>query len=353
MERLRVVQWTTGKVGKMALRAILDDPRLDLVGVFAHSPDKVGLDAGAICGRPDCGVIVTNDIEALVALSADTVIYAPFAADLGHIVRLLETGSDVISTNLLANLGGIEGDSGAEVRTQIEDACLRGGSSLHITGINPGWLEALATAVTPICRGLSSISVTESVSVAHYESAETWKAVGMGMSTATPEVLESARGALTSFRDSVVRLGAALGYVLDDVRFAVEYGTSAETLDLGWFRIEQGEHAAIRGGWDGLVDRRTVIRYRVLWYMTPKLNEAWEIDSANYLIDVAGEPDIELRVRVKPPEQWSNLEHAVVTALPAVNAAFDVKAAPPGILGVRGAGLPAAPAGVWLSAGLA
>ena len=32
MQKLRVIQWTTGKVGKMSLRAILDDPRLELVG---------------------------------------------------------------------------------------------------------------------------------------------------------------------------------------------------------------------------------------------------------------------------------------------------------------------------------
>ena len=31
MDRLKIIQWTTGKVGKMALRAILDDPRLELV----------------------------------------------------------------------------------------------------------------------------------------------------------------------------------------------------------------------------------------------------------------------------------------------------------------------------------
>src|SRR4051812_1882151 len=148
MEKLKIVQWTTGKVGKMALRAIFDDPRLELAGVFAHSPDKVGIDAGAICGRPDCGIAATDDVEALVALAPDTVIYTPFMADLDHLARLLESGSDVVSTNLLSNLGGIEG----EVRARLDAACARGGSSLYITGINPGWLDTLAATVTSICR---------------------------------------------------------------------------------------------------------------------------------------------------------------------------------------------------------
>ena len=53
--RLRVVQWTTGIVGSAALRAIIDDPRLQLVGVFAHSSDKVGRDAGDLADRATTG----------------------------------------------------------------------------------------------------------------------------------------------------------------------------------------------------------------------------------------------------------------------------------------------------------
>jgi hypothetical protein len=68
LSKVRVIQWTTGKVGRLALRGILDDPRLELVGVFAWSDDKRGVDAGRLCGRPDCGAPATNDIDALIAL---------------------------------------------------------------------------------------------------------------------------------------------------------------------------------------------------------------------------------------------------------------------------------------------
>lgn len=344
MERLKVIQWTTGKVGKMALRAILDDSRLELVGIYAHSPDKIGVDGGAISGVPDCGVTATDDVDALVALGADVVIYVPFMADLGHLEALLESGSNVISTNLLSNLGGLEG----EVLQRLESACARGNSSLHITGINPGWLDTLAASVSSVCRRIDSIDVTESVSVAHYESKETWLAVGMSMSEVTPEVIKSARGALTSFRDSASRLARALEIELDDLEFVVEYGHASEELDLGWFRIEKGAHAALRGGWDGKIGGRTVIRYRVVWYMTKAIDENWDIDQQTYFINVQGEPDLALRVHVKPPAHWTNLEHAFATAMPAVNSIFDVQSARPGVLGLKEAGLPTAPAGIWL-----
>ena len=38
----RVVQWTTGSVGRRAARAVLRHPDLELAGVFAYGPDKVG-----------------------------------------------------------------------------------------------------------------------------------------------------------------------------------------------------------------------------------------------------------------------------------------------------------------------
>jgi hypothetical protein len=343
MSKLRVIQWTTGKVGKMALRGIFNDPRLELVGVYAHGADKRGVDAGAICGRPHCGVLATDSVDELLALKADSVIYAPFRADLSHLVRLLESGVDVVSTSLLNDIGGVEGATGREIAA----ACLRGNSSLYITGINPGWLDTVAAVATPICSSIDSISLTESVSVAHYESVETWLAHGFSLKGTTPEIIENSRPGFVSFSDSVIRLANALEYRLDRLEFSMEFATAAKTVDLGWFRMEQGTNAAVRAGWNGIADGKTVISNRVIWYMTKDLEQGWDIDEDNYFVDIAGEPNVNLRVRVTPPDHWGHLEHATCTAMPAVSVLLQVKAAPAGILGLTGAGLPRAPAGLW------
>ena len=36
----RVIQWGTGFVGKMTLKAIIDSPDLELAGLIVHSPDR-------------------------------------------------------------------------------------------------------------------------------------------------------------------------------------------------------------------------------------------------------------------------------------------------------------------------
>lgn len=71
--RTRVIQWATGPVGAAQLREIIDDPELELAGVFVYSPEKVGMDAGTLVGRPPTGVIATNDKRAILALEGQTV----------------------------------------------------------------------------------------------------------------------------------------------------------------------------------------------------------------------------------------------------------------------------------------
>jgi 4-hydroxy-tetrahydrodipicolinate reductase len=52
----RVVQWATGGVGKEALRGIIQNPQLELVGTLVYSPEKEGQDAGQLCGLGPTGV---------------------------------------------------------------------------------------------------------------------------------------------------------------------------------------------------------------------------------------------------------------------------------------------------------
>src|SRR5580692_5574511 len=121
--RYRVVQWTTGNVGKSSVRAIAANPMFDLVGCYAWSPDKVGRDVGELCGIDPIGVAATNDVDALLALQPDCVVYNPMWPDAGELVRILEAGVNVVSTAAFINGRGMGADG-----DRIADACARGGS---------------------------------------------------------------------------------------------------------------------------------------------------------------------------------------------------------------------------------
>lgn len=46
----RIVLWGTGVVGSMVLAEIIRHPLFELVGVGVSNADKVGRDAGLLCG---------------------------------------------------------------------------------------------------------------------------------------------------------------------------------------------------------------------------------------------------------------------------------------------------------------
>src|SRR6185503_4366463 len=75
----RVIQWSTGNVGRHAVRLIAHHPELELVGLWVHSADKAGKDAGELVGIEHLGVTATNDVDALLALDADCVCYTATA----------------------------------------------------------------------------------------------------------------------------------------------------------------------------------------------------------------------------------------------------------------------------------
>ena len=49
---IRVVQWTTGGVARAAVRAVLAQPDLKIVGCYVWSADKAGKDVGTLCNLP-------------------------------------------------------------------------------------------------------------------------------------------------------------------------------------------------------------------------------------------------------------------------------------------------------------
>ena len=48
MKKYKVVQWATGGMGRNCLRALIDHPAMELVGVYVYGADKEGRDAGTI-----------------------------------------------------------------------------------------------------------------------------------------------------------------------------------------------------------------------------------------------------------------------------------------------------------------
>jgi 2,4-diaminopentanoate dehydrogenase len=161
----RVVQWTTGNVGKSSVRAIVANPTLELVGCYAWSPEKAGHDVGELCGIQPLGVKATNDIAALLALRPDCVVYNPMFANVDELVRILSAGINVVGT-----AGFITGHFLGAGRDRIAAACERGGSTIFGSGINPGFIQLFAIVSAGLSDRVDKVSMLESVDTTVYNS---------------------------------------------------------------------------------------------------------------------------------------------------------------------------------------
>jgi 2,4-diaminopentanoate dehydrogenase len=330
---LRVVQWTTGNVGKRSVRAVVGDPALELVGCYAWSPDKAAHDVGELCDVPPTGVEATNDIDALLALRPDCVVYTPKWPDVAEMSRILESGANIVAT-----AGFITGHSLGEGRQRILDACESGRSSIFGSGMNPGFANLLAIVSAGICDRVESISVLESVDSTGYDSPETELKVGFARPIDDPDLLAATADGTAVFGDAVHLMADALGIEIDDVRCEAAYAQTTQDLDLGSWTIPAGCVAGVSATWHGMRSGRSVIQLRVRWRKGHYLEPDWPIEHG-YVIEVDGQPRVRTRLEVFPPPDFQASSAAdymvlgmIMTAMPAVFAIPAVCAAPPGIV---------------------
>src|SRR5580658_7468090 len=136
----RVVVWGTGFVGRMVIAEIIDHPEFELVGVGVHDADKVGKDAGELCGLPPIGVNATDQIADLIALQPDAVAhYGPTAAHADENIRVigefLRAGVDVVSTAMTPWVWPQSRYNPPNWIDPITQACEAGAASCFTTGI--------------------------------------------------------------------------------------------------------------------------------------------------------------------------------------------------------------------------
>jgi hypothetical protein len=330
---IRVVQWTTGNVGKRSVRAVVSHPDLDLVGCYAWSPDKVGVDVGALCGIDPVGVAATNDVGALLALKPDCVVYNPMWQDVGELVRILESGANVVSTAAFINGRGLGSD-----RDHIDDACQRGGSSMFGTGINPGFAELLAIVTANICDRVDKVTVRESADSTLYDSPTTELPAGFGRPIDDPELPAMTAKGTAVFGEAVAMVADALGIELDDIVCEAEYAQTTEDLVMESWTIPAGCVAGLAASWQGRIGDRTVVELSVRWKKGQTLDPDWQIEEG-WVIQVDGRPTVRTRVDFLPPPDFEATTFAdfmvlgmIMTAMPAINAIPLVVTAPPGIV---------------------
>jgi hypothetical protein len=311
--RYRVVQWATGNVGGRALRRAIEHPDLDLVGVYVHSAEKAGTDAGTLAGIAPIGIKATNSIDDVIALKPDCVIYMPHETGFDEICRLLESGANIVTTR--GDFHRAESLDPA-LRARVEAACKRGNSSIHSSGSSPGFItEAVPIVLASLQRSINHISINEYADLTSRDSpAMIFEVMGFGQPAGgSPEADQARYDYLRdAFGPSLHHLADALGLRIDEFRATGGVGLVRKDTAIAAGVVPAGTVAAQRTTISGYHDGKPIISFTATWYVSSDVEtsdgETWDFRSSGWRLLIDGDCPLDVGISFPvAPENYAEM----------------------------------------------
>ncbi len=333
----RVVIWGTGNVGRPAIRAVAAHRDLELVGVIVANPDKVGRDAGELAGIAPLGVLATDDTSIAFADDVDAVVYAatadtrPMEAYM-DLERCLRSGRNVVSTSFYPLLH--PGSMPTELTGLLEPAWIAGGSSVFVSGIDPGWaLDILPGLVSGVGAGIAEIRIQEVFNYALYDQPDVVRnMIGLGgPMEVKPQMLQDL--SLHMVWAPMVRIVAEMLEVeLDGITTSVEMLPLERTLEVdGMGTFEEGTLGAFRFDVTGVVQGHPLIVVEHVTRIDDECAPHWPqplSPGGEHRVVMSGHPHLTVSVHGTEPGEPgaagggnATAANRIVNAIPAVCAA--------------------------------
>ncbi|ORV89315.1 dihydrodipicolinate reductase [Mycobacterium interjectum] len=337
----RVVVWSTGGVGSIAIDAIHRRPDLELVGVWVHSPDKVGRDAGELAGIGPLGVRATHDADALIALAPDAVVYAASGPDrdgaaVPDYLRLLSAGINVVSTSS-TSLVYPPSYFAPEWRDQLDAAATSGGVSFYASGIFPGFAsDQLALLMTTQSKNIRTITASEVALNDHYPVADVMMdGMGFGRPLDFEPMLKTPGFIEMAWKAPIHLIAGGLRVEVERINGSLDRELTGRDIQVAFGTIEAGSCGAVRTRAAGVVNGREAIVIEHVIRMARDVAPDWPTSDcdATYRVDIEGDPDIHCAMTLGAAEGHGAGRAAMAaTAMRVVNAIPYVVDAPPGLL---------------------
>ena len=336
----RVIQYATGVCGRAAVEAIAAHPDLELVGARVYDPAKAGKDVGEICGLGPIGVRATDRDDELLALDAECALWMgaaswmsnPDAAQQGirDLCRILESGKNLITIvhAPLVHPASLP----HEVRDPLEAACRRGRSSLHMSGIDPGFAsEVLSLTASGLCRRIDELRVQEILDYSEYDNPQIiFDVMGFGREPSSTTGF-SAGTMLQAYSGSLHLVAEGLGAQIEEIRPHLDIELAKEPFDIAAGHIAAGTISAMRFSFNAYVGGEPRLVVEHVTRLNAEQAPSWP-HGHGYVITIRGEPSMRLSFEMGAGEGRSELADSVLSAaMHAVNSIPAVCEAQPGI----------------------
>mgnify|MGYP001827923448 CR=1 FL=1 len=320
------------------MRAVIDRPDTELVGLYVYSSKKEGVDAGDLVYRAPTGVKATRSVDDLLALDADVVVHCAriqkdHTVHDEDILKLLRSGKNVISINGNSFPPAWE----ERRRTAFQEACMAGRSRFLGTGLNPGFIaEKLLSTVSSVCTRIDHVSIHETVLAGMIKSPEyLFDILGFGSEPGAINLEDGSFAASvtlnTMYEEVVASMADQLGWRLECVQRAHRMLPAKRDLEITAGTIAKGRVSHVDWRWRGVVEGKERIALNVSWAVDPEYSgehpDLWQVS-------IQGEPEVSLQFNVERPPGMPGSTTAEQMAVggSVANAIAYVVAASPGLL---------------------
>lgn len=326
-KKYRVIQVATGNVGNVSLRAIIEHPLMELAGVLVYTKDKVGKDASELCELSSpklTGIKATDNLEEILAIKADAVAYMPRQTNFEELSRILASGKNVATSRTdLLNPNWLP----AEHRRLVEDGLKKGNTALRSTGSSPGTgTEILPLVMLHYQRKLDCLVMNEYANLASRTNSADMIFEQMGFGKPDSAFSEQMLGKIAVDYQGSIRLTAqGLGIELDEIKATGEKALALEDIKIASGLVPKGTVAGLRITQEGYYKGKVIMKHRVHWLVTTKLNmdwgDEWDLDKyqSGFILTCNGDAPWKMHITFPVSDEYYSKFTPTLAAYPVVN----------------------------------
>jgi hypothetical protein len=334
---IRVAHCGAGNMGKLGLKGVLHHPDLELVGLHVWSPEKVGADAGVLCGEAPAGVPATSDWQALLDLKPDCLSYFGDALEgrerqtIDDVLPFLERGVNVVSISAFA--AAHPATTAPDIREPIEAACRKGGASMFFTGIDPGWATTdLAIAALAPADRVDCVRLLELGYWGHYTSEYSMREYfGFGKPKGFEPLLISRGSIRELWEPTLQQIAEVLGVTIEGWELTWDTDVVDHDVETGIGVIAAGTNVVIRFELAAMAGGKPIAIVEHVDSIARDAGKQWKQPHGPYdlvhRVEIEGDPAFGVEIGYGPGSAGK------CTVMPVINAIPAVCAARPGLLG--------------------
>ncbi len=325
---ITVVSIGLGPIGAAIIKQLASRKGFALVGAVDIDPDKIGKDAGVVCGvgrklrvaiTPDIGKTLKAtkpDIAVLCTSSSIRKVVPEFEAVLKHKIPIVSTTEELSYP--------VRGH--AAVAKRIDALARRARVAVLGTGVNPGFaMDALPIALTGVCESVRAIEV-DRVQDARIRRLPFQKKIGAGLTRDEFQAkVKDGTVRHVGLAESITMIADAMGWSIDRITDDIVPKIAEARVSSQFLTVEPGFVCGLIQDGVGYRKGEPVIRLHMEAYLgAPESYDATR---------VFGHPNLSMKID-------GGIHGDIATASITVNSIPKVLAAPPGLRTMRDMVLP-------------